>query len=121
MILRLFQSCSFLFLLLLLGCSAPETNPDGTKKDTRILPPSSGTHSELLLVMPDELWIGPAGEAFRELYLADQEGLPQSEAYFDASRVEPTEVNRILQKTKSIMWVRENVLEYLKTLRWEQN
>ena len=72
MILRPFQSCSFLFLFLLLGCSAPETNPDGTKKDTRILPPSSGTHSELLLVMPDELWIGPAGEAFRELYLADQ-------------------------------------------------
>ena len=27
--------------------------------------------------MPDELWEGPAGEAFREIYLADQEGLPQ--------------------------------------------
>ena len=114
MILRPFQSCSFLFLFLLLGCSAPKTNPDGTKKDTRILPPSSGTHSELLLVMPDELWIGPAGEAFRELYLADQEGLPQSEAYFDASRVEPKEVNRILQKTKSIMWVEKSDTSFVK-------
>ena len=114
MILRFFQGCSFLFLFLLLGCSAPETNPDDTKKDTRILPPSSGTHSELLLVMPDELWIGPAGEAFRELYLADQEGLPQSEAYFDASRVEPKEVNRILQKTKSIMWVEKSDTSFVK-------
>lgn len=114
MILRFFKGCSFLFLLLLLGCSAPETNPAGTKKDTRILPPSSGTHSELLLVMPDELWIGPAGEAFRELYLADQEGLPQSEAYFDASRVEPNEVNRILQKTKSIMWVEKSDTSFVK-------
>ena len=64
--------------------------------------------------MPDELWIGPAGEAFRELYLADQEGLPQSEAYFDASRVEPKEVNRILQKTKSIMWVEKSDTSFVK-------
>jgi len=42
MILRFFKVCSFLFLLLLLGCSAPETNPDGTKKDTRILPMNFG-------------------------------------------------------------------------------
>ena len=68
----------------------------------------------MLLVMPDELWIGPAGEAFRELYLADQEGLPQSEAYFDASRVEPKEVNRILQKTKSIMWVEKSDTSFVK-------
>ena len=114
MILRFFQGRSFLFLSLLFSCSAPQTNPDGTKKDIRILPPSSGTHSELLLVMPDKLWIGAAGEAFKELYLADQEGLPQSEAYFNASRVEPEEVNRILQKTKSIMWVEKSDTSFVK-------
>ncbi|HCP40756.1 MAG TPA: hypothetical protein DIT65_03095 [Cryomorphaceae bacterium] len=89
------------------SCSSLEEDKN-SKKDTRILPPSSGTHSELLLVMPDELWEGPAGDAFRKIYLADQEGLPQSEAYFDASRVEPKDVNKILQKTKSIMWVEKS-------------
>src|SRR6056300_1637298 len=96
------------------SCGGEETNADGTVKDTRILPPASGTHSELLLVMPDELWEGPAGEAFREIYLADQEGLPQSEAYFDASRVEPKDVNKILQKTKSIMWVEKSDTSFVK-------
>lgn len=57
------------------SCGGEETNADGTVKDTRILPPSSGTHSELLLVMPDELWLGPAGEAFREIYLADRKSV----------------------------------------------
>ena len=54
------------------GCA--EKNADGTtKKKERILPPSSGTHSELLLVMPDALWEGAPGKEFRALYLADVE------------------------------------------------
>lgn len=96
------------------GCGTEETNADGTVKDTRILPPSSGTHSELLLVMPDELWLGPAGEAFREIYLADQDGLPQAESYFDASRVEPKDVNKILQKAKNILWVEKSDTSFVK-------
>jgi hypothetical protein len=96
------------------SCGGEETNADGTVKDTRILPPSSGTHSELLLVMPDELWLGPAGEAFREIYLADQEGLPQAESYFDASRVEPEDVNKILQKAKNILWVEKSDTSFVK-------
>ena len=68
-----------LSMALFTGCA--EKNADGTvKKKERILPPSSGTHSELLLVMPDELWEGAAGEQFRELYLADVEGLPRDAA-----------------------------------------
>ena len=102
-----------LSMALFTGCA--EKNADGTvKKKERILPPSSGTHSELLLVMPDELWEGAAGEQFRELYLADVEGLPQAEAYFDASRVEPKDVNKILQKTKSILWVEKSDTSFVK-------
>lgn len=103
-----------MFALFATSCGSEETNPDGTVKDTRILPPSSGTHSELLLVMPDELWLGPAGEAFREIYLADQDGLPQAESYFDASRVEPKDVNKILQKAKNILWVEKSDTSFVK-------
>ena len=110
---KLYSLLSLAFVLSLAACSSTEED-GGPKKDTRILPPASGTHSELLLVMPDELWEGPAGEAFREIYLADQEGLPQSEAYFDASRVQPKDVNKILQKTKSIMWVEKSDTSFVK-------
>lgn len=89
--------------LLLLSCNQA-TSTDQSASDQRILAPSSGTHSELLVVMPDELWEGETGATFREIYLADQEGLPQPEPYFDITRVEPQEVNRILEKTKSIFW-----------------
>ena len=102
-----------LSLIVFTGCT--EKNADGTtKKKERILPPSSGTHSELLLVMPDALWEGAPGEEFRALYLADVEGLPQAEAYFDASRVEPKDVNKILQKTKSILWVEKSDTSFVK-------
>jgi len=110
---KLFSLLTLALVVSMTSCSSSEEG-SGPKKDTRILPPSSGTHSELLLVMPDELWEGPAGEAFREIYLADQEGLPQSEAYFDASRVEPKDVNKILQKTKSIMWVEKSDTSFVK-------
>jgi hypothetical protein len=64
--------------------------------------------------MPDHLWQGEAGEAFRELYLADQEGLPQSEAYFDVNRVEPKDMNKMLRHTKSIMWVEPSDTSFVK-------
>ena len=104
-----------LSLLLVFSTSCKKKNADGTKtKSQRILVPSSGTHSELLLVMPDHLWQGAAGEAFRELYLADQEGLPQSEPYFDVSRVRPEDVNDLLKRTKSIMWVEPSDTSFVK-------
>lgn len=106
---RPFYFCIVAFsLLIFTSCNSGDTNEDGSKKDTRILPPSSGTHSELLLVMSDDLWLGATGEAFREIYLADQEGLPQAEPYFDASRVEPKDVNKILQKAKNILWIEKS-------------
>ena len=92
-------------LLIFPSCGGEETNEDGSKKDTRILPSSSGTHSELLLVMSDDLWQGKAGEAFREKYLQDQEGLPQTESYFEVTRVEPSKVGSIFETVKTILWI----------------
>ena len=106
---------SSLIFVLTLAVSCSSTNEDGSpKKKQRILPPSSGTHSELLLVMTDEMWLGSTGEAFREIFLAEQEGLPQPESYFDIDRVEPGEVNGLLKKTKSIIWVELSDTSFVK-------
>jgi len=106
---------SSLIFVLALAVSCSSTNEDGSpKKKQRILPPSSGTHSELLLVMTDEMWLGSTGEAFREIFLAEQEGLPQPESYFDIDRVEPGEVNGLLKKTKSIIWVELSDTSFVK-------
>lgn len=102
-----FKTLTIYFSLFVLFTHCNSNAADGSEgsKKQRILPPSSGTHSELLVVMPDELWEGKTGEIFREYYLADQEGLPQSEPYFDVTRVEPNEANGLLKKSKSILWV----------------
>jgi hypothetical protein len=99
-------------VLVIIGCS--KGTQDQKTSDQRLLPPSSGTHSELLLVMPDDLWEGEPGELFRTYYLADQEGLPQPEPYFGVSRVEPKDVNKTLQMAKSILWVEKSDTSFIK-------
>lgn len=99
----------FLFLLVLatsiISCQN-DRNGDGVEdKDERILPSSTGTHSELLVLMKDEEWKGPLGETFREHIALTQYGLPQNEPIFRISQIDPSQLSSILKRSKSILSV----------------
>ena len=99
-------SLCILSLALLASCDKPAGEGTGkSKADERILPSSQGTHTELLVVMPDELWEGAVGEVFREEFLEPVAGLPKNQPYFFVSQVNPKDVNKTLKMAKSIYWV----------------
>lgn len=50
---------------------------------TETLPTSTGDIDEIVLLMPDKLWQGGAGDTLRKILLQDFELLPQSEPMFD--------------------------------------
>jgi hypothetical protein len=79
--------------------SCKESNPED-----RYVPPSSGTHAELLIVASDTLWRGKVGEALREAFLSEQYGLPQSEGIFSVNRIRPEAFNSILTEAKSVVF-----------------
>lgn len=49
----------------------------------KTLPTSTGDIDEIVLLMPDNLWKGAAGDTLRSFLLQDYELLPQSEPMFD--------------------------------------
>ena len=84
---------------ILLFNSCKEESPED-----RYVPPSSGTHAEMLIVTSDALWRGMAGEALRQTFLGEQYGLPQSEGIFSVNRIRPEAFNSILTKAKSVVF-----------------
>lgn len=91
----------FLFIpLLFAACTQQET-----ATTAKYLPPSSGTHNELLIVCHDTLWRSPAGKALVEVFAHEQEGLPQSEGIFMVTRIPSNAFATLFQKAKSILIV----------------
>jgi hypothetical protein len=61
----------------------------GEKERSKGIAVSTGGTAEILVVMDEELWKGPAGESVRTILEAPVEGLPQDEPLFDIIRINP--------------------------------
>lgn len=59
------------------------------KRDTSFLQESVGNINSLLIVMPDNLWNGAAGEEIRTYFAAPTDGLPQQEPLFTMNHMAP--------------------------------
>jgi hypothetical protein len=84
---------------ILLFTSCKEKNAED-----RYVPPSSGTHAEMLIVTSEELWRNQVGEALLAALGQEQYGLPQSEGVFSINRIKPEAFTSIFTKTKSIVF-----------------
>jgi len=88
-----------LSVLLLLSC-----NEDGSNSSEKYLPPSSGTHAEMLIVAHDSLWHTATGEAILNVFAQEQYGLPQPEGIFSVNHVAPSGFQGLLKKAKSLVF-----------------
>lgn len=89
----------FLFLAII-GCD--ENSSSGNQE--KYLPPSSGTHAEMLIVTQDTLWRTYVGEALLATFAREQYGLPQPEGVFSVNRIKPAAFTSIFKKAKSIIF-----------------
>ncbi len=96
----------YIFFTLFIGlfcisCNNQETN----SAQKKYLPPSSGTHAEMMLVVENALWKSQTGKALIESLGQPQYGLPQSEGIFSLNRIAPADFQGLLKRTKSLIFI----------------
>jgi len=83
------------------GDPSPETG--ASTRPRRTLAPSNGTHNDLTVICPDDLWESHVGLAVAEVLGAPAEGLPQAEPRFGIIHAAPENVNDLLRRGKSVL------------------
>ncbi len=93
-----------LALTALAGCGSESGSPSGqAAAPQRTLARSNGTHNELTVICPENLWQASAGLAVAEVLGAPADGLPQAEPRFGIIHTVPEKVNSLLRKGKSML------------------
>ena len=88
---------------------------DGGKK---ILPKSTGSVNEIIVVVSDALWEKYPGKAVKEIFAKDYPGLQQSEPIFNIIRIKPSDFTTIFKTHQNIILISENGEEGKKNNFW---
>ena len=87
----------FFLGLLLIAC-------DGTKD---ILPKSTGSANEIIVVVSDAIWDQYPSEAIKNNFAKDYPGLQQSEPLFNVIRIKPADFSTIFKTHQNIVLISE--------------
>ncbi len=85
------------------------------KSSGSVKPSATGARFELLIVMDDDLWETPAGEATFDLFDQDMPGLPQSEPLFKITRVKRADFSDLLKPSRNVLYVDVSPDRYTQT------
>ncbi len=75
------------------------------EKETALLPKASGRPGEMIVVMDSGQWKSPVGDAIKNTFQAEIDGLPRQEYMFKLNRVEPSKFNSVLKTVKNLLFV----------------
>ena len=75
------------------------------KNSGNVKPSATGARFELLIVMDDDLWHAPAGQAVFNLFDQDTPGLPQSEPLFKITHVKQADFSDLLKPSRNVLYV----------------
>ncbi len=96
---------SRLFLVVFVAFVSCQGEDSSSSKQKRTLPSSSGTHSDLLVVVDDSPWFEGVGRAIAAHFAAPVLGLPQVESRFEISRIPHRAFKPLVQRSKSILLI----------------
>jgi len=86
------------FFLAGYGCKVNNSNT--------LKPKISGSAGEVLVVAPDELWNGPAGDTLRRLFSQEVPYLPQPEPVFSVLHVTPGQFDKMFHTHRNILFMK---------------
>ena len=97
-----------IIFFLTITCSSCWKNTTSEKQSidiNRARPSSTGSESELVLVISNELWSGKAGDIISSVLQENIKAAPQQEALFDIYNIEDKDFSSIYKTHKNILWV----------------
>ena len=99
----------FIFPLMLAALALSSCRNSGL-----LLPNSTGSAYEVLVVIDEKDWRSEGGKALFELLAADMPCVPQAEPMFSISRVSKNQFDNLLRPTRNIVMVEIDSTQYTK-------
>ncbi|NQZ76627.1 MAG: DUF4837 family protein, partial [Ekhidna sp.] len=95
----------YILFLIVIGFSCGEAAKENRRKD--LLPNARGEADEIILVVDSTQWADTVGLAaeLRKTFMSPMLGLPQDEALFNVSKVNPRRLNSVLKSAKNMIFV----------------
>lgn len=90
---------AFGLLLLLIACSK------SGEHNSSLLQEATGAPGDMVLIMDSTQWRDPLGDAVRDVFMAEAQGLPREEPLFDVSWVHPNRKIRLLKQVRNLVYV----------------
>jgi hypothetical protein len=91
--------------LCLSSCQKKAAKKNQPTEARAVLPPGTGTVSELVVVITDELWENEVGTILKSAFQENIPAIPQQEALFDLYAIEPKDFSSIFKTHKNILWL----------------
>lgn len=76
-----------------------------TKSNPEYLPRMTGNPGDIIIVIDSTQWRGELGEALREVLLAEVQGLPRKETYFNVIPAHPSAKIELLTQIRNLLYV----------------
>ena len=93
-------------ILILLACIIGCSDSGSGKRSSGLLPKARGEADEIIIVVDSTQWVdSKVGEELKKTFNAPMLGLPQDEALFNASKVNPRKLNSVLKSAKNMVFV----------------
>ncbi|PWJ40229.1 DUF4837 family protein [Sediminitomix flava] len=105
-LMKLFFAFSIIAVTFLSSCNSKKEGKEKVADTTNYaLPSANGAIGEIYLLMDSAKWEGELGAEVRKIFNETMPGLLQNETRFNVSYIRPKSFNRVLKRTKNLVFI----------------